>query len=365
MKSLFDSTELAGMKLKNRCVRSATHDRRAAEDGHMTAALFRVYEDLAKGGAGLIITGLTYVSDKEQSLPHQMGIYDDSFIEEYANLTGVCHKYDAKIVMQLACVGSQTFPGETGKVIWGPSAVEDLGFKVTPAVMTTQDILFVQAAFADAALRAKKSGFDGIQLHVAHGYLLSKFLTPYYNRRTDAYGGSIGNRTRMILETYAAVRKKVGPDYPVLVKINSEDFMDQGLTFAECKYVCKELVAAGIDAIEISGGSRSSRPNEWFSRTISPDQQSYFLPHTAELAGEVDVPVILVGGNRDYASLTDILNKTSIEYIAFCRPLIRESDLINRWQFGDREPSACVFCNKCFHPGGTSCVFNRPPDTDA
>lgn len=366
MKTLFDQTEYGGLKLKNRFMRSATFDGRADERGHLTKELFEVYENLAKGGVGTIITGLAYVTNLEQPYPGQLGIYDDSFIEEYSKFTAMCHKYDANIIVQLACLGSQTYLKEGGgKTMWGASAVEDRGYKGTPRALTVEEIHHVQQAFADAALRAKRAGFDGVQLHAAHGYLLSKFLTPYYNRRTDHYGGGIENRAKMLLETYQAVREKVGPAYPVLVKINSEDYMADGMTFRECKYVCKKIAAlGGVSMLEISGGSLSSRPNEGYARQITQEQESYFKAQAAEIAKENDVPVILVGGNRNFAALTDILNNTHIAYVAFCRPLICESQLINRWQAGDLRPAKCISCGKCFHPNGTSCIFNRPK-TDA
>lgn len=359
MKSLFDQTTLAGMKLKNRFIRSATYDGFADESGHMTDELFQVYENLARGGVGTIITGLTYVSDIEAPYPGQMGIYDDSFIEEYKKLTEMSHRYNAKIILQIVSLGSQASPGTSGKVMWGPSAVTDLGVKTTPQEMTMQDILLVQQSFAEGALRAKKAGFDGVQMHVAHGYLLSKFLTPYYNRRTDGYGGGIENRARMVVETYQAIREKVGSEYPVLIKINCDDFMDQGLTFADCKYVCHQLAELGVDGVEISGGIPSSRPGEGTIRKITAEQESYFRAYAAEIAQEISIPVILVGGNRDVASLSDILNQTAIEYIALCRPLIYESDLINRWQSGNLSSAKCVSCNNCFRLGGTRCVFNH------
>lgn len=359
MKSLFDQTQFAGMKLKNRFIRSATYDGAADEQGHLTEELFQTYENLAKGGVGTIVTGLALVSDLEEPIPRQMGIYSDTFIDEYKKMTEMSHSYNTKIILQIACLGSQTSPSTSGKFMWGPSAIEDLGYKTTPQEMTKQDILLVQAAFAEAALRARKAGFDGVQMHVAHGYLLSKFLTPYYNRRSDNYGGSIENRARMVLETYQAIRDKVGPEYPVLIKINCEDFMNQGMSFTECKYVCKKLAELGVNALEISGGSQSSRPDQGVVRVITPEQESYFKPYAAELAQEIEIPVILVGGNRNFEGMTEILNQTSIEYFALSRPLICESDLINRWQIGDLKHAKCVSCNKCFRRGGTSCIFNR------
>ena len=357
-KTLFDQTQIASMKLKNRFFRSATYDGVADEGGHLTERLFQVYENLAKGGVGTIITGLTAVIGSEQRIPGQMGIYDDTFIEEYKQMTEMVHRHEANIILQIACLGSQSSPkGKADKTLLGPSAVEDLSYKVTPKEMTKQEILAVQTAFADAAFRAKQAGFDGVQIHGAHGYLLSKFLTPYYNRREDEYGGSIENRARMVLETYKMVREKVGPEYPVLVKINSEDYMEQGMTFAECKYVCHELAKIGIDAIEISGGSSSSRPNEGSARKISIEQEAYYKAYAAEIASEISTPVISVGGHRDFAATTGILNETAIEYIALCRPLIYESDLIKRWKNGNMERAKCVSCNKCFRRDGTKCVF--------
>ncbi|MZP29578.1 NADH:flavin oxidoreductase [Heliobacterium undosum] len=358
MKSLFNPTTLAGMPLKNRLIRSAMYDGLADERGHITDALVQTYENLAKGGVGAIITGLAYVSDREHPMPGQMGIYDDSFIDEYQQLTETVHRHDAKIILQIAYMGSQTSPAP-GKVMWGPSAVEDLFYKTTPQEMSVEDIRLAQTAFADAALRAKEAGFDGVQLHGAHGYLLSKFLTPYYNRRTDGYGGGIESRARMVLETYQAIREKVGPAFPILIKINCDDFMDKGMTFSESRYVCNRLAELGIDAIEISGGSGSSRPSEGAVRTVTAEQESYFRTYASQVAQEIDVPVILVGGNRNVAALTDLLNQTAIEYIALCRPLIRENDLVNRWQNGDASSAKCISCNKCFGRGGIVCVFHR------
>ena len=200
-----------------------------------------------------------------------MGFYDDSFIDDYKKLTAMAHSYNANIILQLAAMGSQTTLKEgSEKVLWGASAVQDLAFKGTPKEMTVEEILELQGSFAAAALRAKQAGFDAVQMHVAHGYLLNKFLSPYYNRRTDNYGGSIENRARIVLETYKAIREKVGADYPVLAKINSEDFMDDGMTFADCEYVCKQLAALGVDAIEISGG----RPLFTAQRRLCPENSA-------------------------------------------------------------------------------------------
>lgn len=360
MKSLFDQTRFAGMHLKNRFFRSATRDGLADDRGHATPEMVRAYENLAKGGVGTIITGHAYVSDVEQSKqPRQMGMYDDSCIDGYKELTKAVHGYDVNIIMQINCVGAQTFIAGGERLIWGPSPIEDLYTKITPREMTREEILFLQNAFGDAALRAKTAGFDGVQIHAAHGYVLSKFLNPCYNARTDEYGGSIKGRAKMLLDTYSAIRHKVGSEYPVLVKINCSDFMDQGMTSEESRYVCKKLADLGVNAIEISGGTLASRPNEGPIRIIKKEQEAYFREYAAEIAEQLTVPVIVVGGNRDVAAMEGILATTKIEYISLSRPLIRESDLISRWQGGDTKPAKCISCNKCLGLETTVCIFNK------
>ncbi|TWJ14007.1 NADH:flavin oxidoreductase [Geobacter argillaceus] len=360
MKSLFDRTHFAGLHLKNRFFRSATRDGFADERGQVTPELVQIYENLAMGGVGTIITGHAYVTDREQSKqPCQMGIYDDSLIDGYTRLTDTVHRHNVNIIMQISCVGAQTYAGGQERLIWGPSPIEDLATRIIPEEMSGDEILYLQTAFADAALRAQKAGFDGVQIHAAHGYVLNKFLNPYYNRRTDAYGGTIDNRARMLIETYLAMRGKVGTEFPILIKINCSDFMDQGMTFDECRYVCKKLVELGLSAIEVSGGNLSSPPNEGPVRIIKKEQEHYFKRYAVEIAQEVDAPVILVGGNRDFKSMEEMLNQTDIEYFSLSRPLICESDLINRWQSGDLKPARCISCNKCLGLEHTSCILNK------
>lgn len=362
MKTLFDQTQFSGLSLKNRFVRSATNDRSADKKGQATEVLIKAYENLAKGGVGTIITGLTRINDSESLLTGQMSISDDSYIEGYIELTNRVHKYNANIIIQLTYNGSQNADAESGKA-FGPSAIEDIFYKVTPKEMTKEDIYDMEVSFAKAALRAKKSGFDGVQIHVAHGYLLSKFLNPYYNRRNDEYGGSLENRSRAVIETYQKVRSAVGEDYPVIMKINCDDFMDQGLSLEDCIKVCKLLENLGIDAIEISGGSPSSREGEGLARNVTPKNESYFKEFSEVIAKEINIPLILVGGNRNFDKLTDLINKTSIDYIALSRPLVREADLINRWKNVDKLPAKCISCNQCFNEEAvgitTKCIFNK------
>lgn len=361
MKNLFDNTTLSTMNLKNRFFRSATWEAMADDKGHMTDKLYNVYENLAKGGVGTIITGYAFVTEDEQPNPGMMGIYNDSFIEEYKNFTDKIHKLNTNIILQIAYGGSQTDFNVGERVILGPSAVPHYVYDVTPKEATKEDIKDLVESFADASVRAKESGFDGVQFHAAHGYIYSQFLSPHYNKRTDEYGGNIENRARIIFETLEAVRGKVGIDFPVLVKINCSDFIEDGFSFEDCKYVCKRLEELGIDAIEISGvvGAKAEDRTVKEKRLKYLENESYFRRYAAEIAEEVNVPIILVGGNRSLSLMEDILNNSKIQYASLSRPFLREPDLINRWAVEDNSKAKCISCGKCRDIQGNSCIFNR------
>lgn len=365
MKGLFDCTTIKNMKFKNRFFKSGSWEALATEDSHMTDELFKVYEELAKGGVGTIATGYAHVEKNEQPAPNMMGIYDDSFIPEYKKLTDMVHGYGANIIMQVTYGGTRSHLDNPSPVIWGASPIRNEVTGIMPVEISKDEIKYLVKSFGKAAQRVKKSGFDGVQIHAAHGYFLSQFLCPHYNKRTDEYGGSIENRARIILEIYHEIRKTVGSDYPIFIKFNSEDFMEDGLTSEESIIVSKLLEEAGIDAIEVTGGNDSSlhvvennldavRKKVVFSK----DKQSYFKAHAEKLAKAISIPVILTGGNRDADTMNEILNDTHIEYFGLCRTLIREPGLINEWKDGDYKTPKCISCNQCFNTHGKRCIFN-------
>jgi len=364
MKTLFDATTIGEMKLKNRLWRSATWENMADEKGHLTDRLKKVYLDLAQGGVGTIITGYAFIMENEQPNPGMMGIYDDSFIKEYSELTEMVKREGANIVMQIVYGGSATSFNTDKRLIWGPSAVPHPAFKIVPQEMNTKDIDNLISAFAKAAVRCQKAGFDGVQLHAAHTYLLSQFLSPYYNRRSDQYGGSIQNRARIVFEVLEAVRKEVGPDYPVFIKMHcTDDWGENGLLVDESLIVAKGLEQRGITGIEFSGGNLDveNYPNMGPGRLniLKEVNQSYFTNQTSQIAQELNIPVISVGGHRTPELLEKILNSTNIGYFAFARPLLSEPDLVNRWESGNREKLRCVACNKCRDKEGNICIQDR------
>ncbi len=360
MSRLFESSEINGMKLANRFVRSATWEGMAGVDGAVTPKLIDTMTALARGGVGLIISGHTYIRQEGQASPWQLGVYKDDLIPGLREMTDAVHAVGGKIVMQLAHAGHFAPEKLSGQIPVVASNYEGLS-KTPRKELTVQDIQDLIAAFADAARRAKSAGFDGVQIHAAHGYLLSQFLSPIFNRRVDGYGGSIENRARIHVEVVKAVRKVVGKEFPVLVKLNCQDFAENGLSLEDSLVTGELLAQSGLDAIELSGGLLTggklspSRPG-----IHSADKEAYFREELRAFKKRIAIPLILVGGNRSFEVSEELVAAGTADYIAMSRPLIREPDLISRWKSGDRRRAACKSDNLCFGPGlegrGIYCV---------
>ena len=348
MSKLFETSEINGMRLANRFVRSATWEGMAADDGACTPKLIDLMVNLAQGGVGLIISSHTYVSPEGQASPWQLGVYKDELISGLTEMTKAVHDHGGKIVMQLAHAGLTANAELTGKAPIGPSPLEDPNASPSQE-MTDSDIARVVSAFTAGAKRAQTAGFDGVQIHGAHGYLLSEFLSPFFNRRQDQYGGSIQNRARIILEVLRTIRVAVGNDYPVLIKMNCQDFHDNGLSLEDSVQAGIMLAEERIDAIEISGGnSKSGKLGPVRVGIKSEEKEAYFQKEARAFRDNVAVPLILVGGNRSFQVAERMMNENVADYISMSRPLIREPDLVNRWRSGDYQRSACVSDNMCY-----------------
>jgi 2,4-dienoyl-CoA reductase-like NADH-dependent reductase (Old Yellow Enzyme family) len=350
MSGLFETSEINGLKLSNRFVRSATWEGMAADDGTCTPRLIDLMADLARGGLGLIISSHTYVSPEGQAGPWQLGIYSDTLTAGLETMVKAVHENGGKIVMQLAHAGFFANEELTGQTPLAPSNVAGF-FKSARREMTAEDIHGLVKAYGAAAARAKAAGFDGIQIHSAHGYLLSQFLSPAFNQRDDEYGGDIRNRARALMEVLQEVRQTVGKHYPVMVKMNCQDFFENGLRPEDSLQVGAMLVENGIDAIELSGGVlvggklSPSRPG-----INSEEKEAYFRNEAKAFKEKIDVPLILVGGNRSFQVAERLVEENIADYISMSRPLIREPDLINRWKAGDLRKAACVSDNLCYEP---------------
>jgi len=364
MATLFEETTINGMTLKNRLVRSATWEGMAQPDGRPTAKMADFYGRLAAGGVGLIISGFAFVQPDGKALPGQMGIHTDDFAGEYKAITDAVHAAGGKIAVQLVHAGGQTMQETIGRQPLAPSAVKVAQFQETPAELSREQIAQIAAAFGEGARRAKAWGFDGVQFHGAHGYLINQFLSPLTNRRLDEYGGSIEKRIRFLMEVYRAVRRQVGPDFPVMIKLNAADNLKGGLAAREADYAARRLSEAGIDAVEVSSGTPASgKKNPARQKIINPDKEAYNLELAGMVKGAVACPVMVVGGYRSYEVADKTVAEACMDFVSMSRPLIHEPGLPARWETGDHRPAGCISCNGCFGPGlqegGIYCVVQK------
>ncbi|PXY01973.1 NADH:flavin oxidoreductase [Marinifilum breve] len=364
MKRLFEPVKINSLELKNRIIRSAAWMNAAEDNGRLNEQTLKIYEDLAKGGAGLVITGYAYILKEEQPNPNMLGIYSDDLIEEHQKLTSLVHENGSKIGLQIVYGGSaSTHPNAKGMEFIGPSAVENRMTGITPKEATIEDFKQLTKAFGDAALRAKQAGYDAIQFHAAHGYFLSMLLTPYFNRRTDEYGGDIHGRAKLLYEIVQEVRNRVGDDFPVMIKMNYDDLLEngEGMTFEEAQQVCQRLDEIGIDLIELSAGSLSGKPDLLIVRTKlkSPEAQSYYKEAAIKISSQVKAPISFVGGNRTPDLMEKILNDSNIEFFSMARPFIAEPDLVNKWEENPSYQLKCISCNRCWDTVPVSCILNR------
>ncbi len=363
MSKLFESTEINGMKLANRFVRSATWEGMANPDGSVTPLLIDLMAQLAKGRVGLIISSHAYVKPEGQAGSRQLGIYKDELVKGLKKMTRAVHEQGGRIVLQIAHSGCSANPSITGQDPLGPSNLE--GFSKTPCrEMTVQDIREVVEAFGLAAQRAKDAGFDGVQVHSAHGYLMNQFISPLFNKRTDDYGGSVENRSRALREVIQRVRSVVGTGYPVLIKLNSEDYLEGGLTLEDSLKIGAMAQKEGVDALELSGGTlRSGKLTPSRAGIASEDKEAYFQEAARAFKKVLEIPLILVGGIRSFTVADRIIDQGVADYISMSRPFIREPRLIKRWESGDLRKATCLSDNQCFAPSmageGIYCVVEK------
>ena len=279
MKSVFDETVMGGLRLKNRLVRSATGENLATEAGNIPPDLFNTYMDLANGSVGMIILGFTSVAQIDHFRKGLMRLHDDALIPEYRKLAEAIHTFDCVAMPQLALA---TYYKKANCGQWTDYDIDE---------MSKDDIQDVIDKFIGAAVRAKSAGFDGVQLHGAHGFLLSRSISPLYNHRTDEYGGSTENRARIIIDIIRGIREKAG-NFHISIKINNSDYRQGGLIPQESLAICKILEATGINSIEVSGNSPC------LEGIKAGHGEGFFAPFAITLKSFVNIPIILTGGLR-------------------------------------------------------------------
>lgn len=335
MKNIFDEIKLNNLHAKNRLVRSATWEALAYLDGSINEEIYKIYDELARGGIGTIITGFTSVSSDDFYFGGMMRLSEDFLIPQYKKLVDIIHAQNCAAIAQIAL-----------------GAFYREHYQIEPDEMTIEEIYSVRDNFIAAAVRAKEAGFDGVQIHAAHFFFLSRFISPTFNHRNDEYGGSTENRIKLVLEILDRI-KKAATGLHVTIKINSSDFTVGGLDENESLLICKILSEAGIDSIEVSGNGTSVA---W----IKPHKnEGYFLDFASKLASEIKTPVILVGGLRSLDFMNEILNETKIEMLSLSRPLLCEPDLPIKFQNKISSESKCISCNRCYSSDCHKCVFRK------
>jgi len=378
MSVLFTPMKIGELEIKNRFVRSATFEGVAALNGEVTDQLVKTYSTLAKGGTGLIITGHMSVQPSGRAHLKQTGIHSDDMVPGLKRMVQAVHEQDGKILFQLSHAGRQTHKEVCGQLPMGPSSGGwDPAYLVRPKEMSEEDIRGAIKAFGHAARRAADAGADGVQIHGAHGYLVNQFLSPFFNRRKDRWGGSDENRFRFLEELLVEIKKSAPEGTPIVIKLNTNDYTPrQGITPELAKYYARRLVEMGIDAVEISSGTasfsfmnccRGDVPVREFLDEVTiwmrpiarimlkslvgkyDLEEGYHLEAAKVLKPVLqDVPLILVGGMRRVNHMEEVLEAGYADFISMSRPFIREPFLVKRIKDGKSDRAGCVSCNKCF-----------------
>lgn len=342
MTHLFEPITIGRLELKNRFMRSATWDATADETGMVTDKSVELYQRLGEGGIGLVVSAFTFVSPLGQAAPAQYGIYTDEMIPGLRRMVEATRNDGTKVAIQIVHSGinSGYLSGQ---------GIESLALSSIPKInrlhreMTEDDIEGIIDDFIAAAVRAREAGFDAIQLHGAHGYLMSQAESPLFNQRTDRWGGSPENRRRFHLEVIRRIRKAIGVDFPLLIKFGVMDDREGGLTLDEGIETARQMAAAGIDAIEISAGVgqpiRTAREGD---SELTP-----FRERASRVKHEISIPVMLVNGIRTLKTAKDIVESGDADMISMSRPFIREPGLVARWQRGEQVPAKCISCSRC------------------
>ena len=338
----------------------------AEKYGFIGDRYLKVFDELAKGGTGLIITGAVAVDPTGTGGPYQVCLYEDSHMAGHKKLVETVHEYDeTKIAPQIQHIGRVGVHPKYPTIAPSPVPYKITG--ITPRELTTEEVKEYIDKFVKTGIRAYECGYDAVQLHGAHGYFLTNFLSPYTNLRTDEYGGTVEKRTNVLRDIYNGIKDEVGKKFPVIIKFQSQDFIPNGITEDEGIEIAKKLSKIGFDAIEPSGGGAESilysKSNITSKIVKKEEDENYFLPFAKKAKPFLeDCQLILVGGIRNPFSAENILNDGIADFISLCRPLIYEPDLPNRWKSGDTTPPKCISCNSCFttmERGPVYCVTKK------
>ena len=346
MGKLFEPFKIGTTELKNRIVMPPMATNFSAEDGSVTKRLKNYYVERARGSVGLIIVEGAYVEPRGKGSVRQLAVDHDNKIPGLRELAMAVHANGAKVALQLFHGGRQSHSSIIGTQPVSPSEVYCRLTRETPRALAVKEIKDVVEAFAEAARRTKEAGFDAVEIHGAHGYLINQFLSPLTNKRTDQYGGDVKGRTRFLLEILERVREKVGSGYPVLCRINGDDYIEGGITLEEAKAIAKMLEAGGVDALHISGGIYDSPVPVTTAPMVLP--RGHMVHLAAGIKGVVNVPVIAVGRINDPELAEEILQQGKADLVSMGRALLADPYLPKKAAAGALdEINRCTACDEC------------------
>jgi 2,4-dienoyl-CoA reductase-like NADH-dependent reductase (Old Yellow Enzyme family) len=338
---LFSPVSIGNMELKNRLVMAPMATHFAGPDGAVTQRLIDYYAERARGGVSLIISESNYVQQRGRGGPNRLGLHDDALIEGHTRLAEAVHAEGAKLCAQLHHAGKSADRAAIEGAPISPSGAEGT------REMTLDDIREVQRDFALAAVRARKAGFDSVQVHGAHGYLINQFLSPVSNKRTDEYGGDEEARMRFLLEVVEAIRREVGDDFPVLVRLSGEDHHEGGYGLDFILQVCRSLEEAGVTAIDLSGCTTAA-PGKPSALPTKEDPPCPLVPYAVALKGVVDIPVGAVGRLYTPQMAEQVLKDGSADFILLGRSLLADAQwLLKAGEGREDEITHCIACNEC------------------
>lgn len=317
MPSLPDPISISGLEVKNRIAMPPMANDFSGPEGEVNDKHLEHYRARAEADVGLMIVEHSYVVREGKMSARQLGIHNDDLIPGLTRLAKTIRDAGSKSVIQLTHAGANTTEEICGCQPVGPSGVAVPSRGVEPRPLKSEEIEALVSAYRDAARRAKESGFDAIEIHGAHAFLLCQFVSPFTNHRTDLYGGDTDGRLRFPLQVIAAVRNEVGPGMPLLYRFGASDFLQGGLAIDEAQQIAPKLIAAGIDALDVSGGLCGSRPEEF------KDIQGFFVPLAQSIKAVVDVPVIAVGGITEPAFADSVISEDKADLVAVGRALLK------------------------------------------
>ena len=360
---LFSPITIGAMKLENRAVMPAMATGYANMDNTPSDRLVQYLARRAKGGTGLIITEVTAVTPRGKGFPNELGIWSDDFISPLAKIPQAIHREGGKAAIQLHHAGRETFQEAAHGLPEAPSAIPSVILGQPCEEMSIERIHEVINAFASATVRARSAGFDAVEIHSAHGYLLNQFLSPFSNQRQDAYGGSEENRSRFVLEVISAARKAVGQDFPIIVRVSADELIRGGFDLEFMKRLAPQLVVAGADALHVSVGVYSTPGSLSIASMDTPPGFNLFRARA--IKATVNVPVIGVGRISDPELAEQALERGDADLISFGRQHLTDPDFISKSKSGDLDDiRPCVACNQgcierlSFEMKSATCSFN-------